>query len=283
MLMFMLIAGCGRGAGERATQYNFKQGIAELQFRLLENAPPERIYPNSDFRLIVELDNQAAYDLWDGELHVVGLNDRYFLLDQNSQLFPLLAGRSATAPAGEKAYLEFYGRSLELFENAEEYSSIFFLKARYNSRMEFVDTLCINPNLYAVYDSGCKVQERKTYAGQGAPLAITELEEIISPLQGVEFRLTLENQGRGELQFATLEAANLGGADINCEFQNSEEKKSKRFSSEEQEAIIVCRASLPTQRSYATTLTLSFLYGYDVRLQEQLRLVSGRRTAELFR
>lgn len=270
--LLLLLVGCGGQGVERSTAYNFKQGITEVEFRVLPNAPPEQIYPDSDFKIIVEVDNQAAYDALDVEVHIVGINDYYFLVDQMPQQVPLLAGRSALAPAGEKTFVEFDGRSQDLFQNAEEYNTLFFVNGRYTSRMDFVDSLCINQNLYAVYDAGCEVEARKAYAGQGAPLAVTDVEEINSR-EGVEFRLHLKNRGNGKATFATLEGATLGGKDIDCEFQRSVDTKTIQFEEGKQEAVAICKSAARSAQSYVTTLAVRFVYGYEVRQEQRLRLV----------
>ena len=77
LVLALLLFSCG-SPGEKQTTYNFKQGYGGLQLSFLENAPPEKIYPNSEFKLIVKLDNQAAYDLINGKVRIVGLDDRYF-------------------------------------------------------------------------------------------------------------------------------------------------------------------------------------------------------------
>ncbi len=252
--------------------YNFKQGIAEMQLKAFPGAPPDKIYSNTQFKVIVELDNQAAYDVTEGTLSLLGLDNKYFLLYPVEQQFPLLLGRSFTAPAGEKKFLEFDGTSRQLEAGAKEYLGNYFLTLRYNSKVDFVDTICLNPNLYDVYDAGCKVQAKKSYSGQGAPLAITNLEEIITPGASVEFRLQLVNRGRGKVKSATLGAARLGGQEMTCLFPESGAKVFL-FLPEKQEATVICRATLRDQSSYTTTLLAEFSYTYEVVQQQKIRLV----------
>jgi len=271
---FIFILGCGSNAGDKALTYNFKQGVSEIVVDFLDNAPPERVYPTTSFKIIVKLDNQAAYDATAGTVHIVGLDEHFFRLDQPEQFFDVIEGRSALAPSGGKQFLEFDAAAGELFQNAEEYVNTFFVKVRYNSRMDFQDTVCINPNLYAVYDAGCKVEDRKGYSGQGAPLAVHELEEIMSPGGSVELRLRLRNQGRGKINTVYMGSTLLGGEEMSCEFQNTKEDKKKiQFTPEKQEAAIICRKALRNQNSYTTTLSMGFSYDYEVKEEGRLRMV----------
>ncbi len=269
--LLFLLAGCG-GGGTDAT-YNFKQGVAEVNFKLMKNAPPDKIYPNSNFKIIIEADNQAAYDADSGKISILGLDDKYFQVYPLSQDFDLLLGRSFTYPGGDKKMIEFDGYAGELFQNAREYTGPFFLQGSYHSTLEFADTVCLNPNMYQVYDGGCAVEERKTYAGQGAPLAVSEVEEIISPGSEVEFRLRLANKGRGKVTAIRLLSATLGGKELVCEFPDSSSKKEMVMKRDEPEARLVCRSFLRSFNSYTTTLALSFSYDYEFRQEHRLRMV----------
>lgn len=274
VLAFLFLLGCGSDIGDRAPNYNFKQGINEVGISFLDNAPPERIYPTTPFKIIVKLDNRAAYDATAGTVRIVGLDKQFFRIDQQEQLFETLEGRGALAPSGGKQFIEFDAAAGELFQNAEEYVNTFFVKVRYNSKMDFMDTICINPNLYAVYDAGCTVENMKSYSGQGAPLAVQQLEEIMSPGGSVELRLQLRNQGRGKINTVYMGSAMLGGEEIPCEFQRAgEDKRKVNFTPEKQEAVVICRKLLRDQNSYTTPIAVSFSYDYEVKEEGRVRMV----------
>lgn len=279
VLMIAIIAlflfGCGSAPGDKAGQYNFKQGIAEVQFSFLDNAPPEQIYPGSTFKMIVKADNQAAYDITEGVVQIIGLDEKYFIVAPLEQHLDALAGRSITAPEGDNTFLEFSGTAGNLFENADEYTGNFFLKAHYRSTLEFADTLCLNSHLYEVYDAGCKVEPHKSYEGQGGPLAVTELEEIIAPgdASQAEFRIHVQNRGEGTVKQVNLGLARLGSEELRCHFQGQpEETQFLRFD-ENQEGTVVCTKSIGGQSSYSTTLSFNVVYDYEYQQEQSLRIV----------
>ena len=277
LLVFLVfLVSCGEGDPEAQAQVNFKQGVRELNVKFLENAPPERIYELSNFKMILELDNQAAYDITNGDVQIIGLDDYYFFMDVYNLPFDPLLGRSLMNPAGEKTFMEFNGRAEELFQNSQNYNGNYFLKVSYDSTMEFADTICLNPDLYEVYDSGCKIEPQKSYSGQGAPLAVSEVEEILYPGNGaeVEFRLKVQNRGSGKVGAVTLNKATLGGQEIACAFQgDTVDGKTVRFGEELQERILVCRTFLRDLSSYTTTLAVDFDYSYELLQEKQLKLV----------
>ena len=63
VLIALLILGCGSGGGTKQIDYNFKQGVSGLKVSFMDNAPPKKIYENSNFNVILRLENKAAYDL----------------------------------------------------------------------------------------------------------------------------------------------------------------------------------------------------------------------------
>ena len=279
MLFLIFLVSCGQQAEQSALE-NYKKGVAELQISLLDNAPPDKIYPNTPFKIIVKADNQAAYDIVDGRLTLVGTDGQYFVIPELSKDMGeggALEGRSITNPAGGKQFIEFDANARDLYLNAAEQTSTYFLKARYRSTLDFAETICLNSNLYAVYDAGCKVEGRKSYSGQGAPLAVAELEEIMIPgTPGqVELRLHLRNKGKGRVEWIELGEASLGGEKLeNCVFKEKEKTKRIEFKEKEkQEATVICRKNISGQASYTTTLVVSVAYGYELRQEHRLRLV----------
>jgi hypothetical protein len=285
----LLLSGCsGGGSVDDATAHNFKQGVGNLAVRLLPNAPPDKIYPESKFKIVVEVDNQMAYDAHNGQVSIWGLEDNYFLLDTEQMAFDTLVGKGLLTPLGDKSYLEFPAISGKIFQNAEEYINPFYLMTEFDSEIEFSDTLCINPDLYAVYNSGCKVDEQKSYPGQGGVLAITKLEEIIYPDDRggeVEFRLLLQNRGKGKIKGEVrLLSSELGGKNINCRFHSGVGiEESVTFKEDKQDAILTCKDFIKGSNSYTTTLYLKLAYHYEQEDLRQLRLINpGKITSSGF-
>jgi hypothetical protein len=279
IIIFVLLVGCSK-TPEKLSQYNFKQGVAEMRIDFIDRAPPEEIYPNSDFKMVVQLDNQMGYDATTIEVNFVGLNRKYFDVSppdkgNPQQSLDLLKGRSITAPDGDKKYFDFSGNSGDLFQNAEEYLANYFLTLSYFSKIEFTDTVCINPNIYEIYDSGCKFDDLKSYSGQGAPLAVDEIEEIILPGDSpeIEFRIRLKNKGKGKIKLIDFDSAKLGSESLNCKFQNSNTDLTIELKKEKQEAILICSKTLKEKVSYTTTLLLDFTYQYELEKKEKLKII----------
>jgi len=278
LIIFLFLISCTSSPNTTSPTYNFRQGVSELNFRMLPNAPPPKIYPESNFKLILEADNNAAYAINNLAVTIVGLDDKYFLLNIYEQKIPTMYGKSLSSPIGDKQFLEFDGISNKLFQNAQYYTGNYLVKASYQSKIEFADTICLNPNLYSTNDAGCKVQDKKSYGGQGGPLAVDGIEQITYPSGTgglVEFRVNLANKGRGKVNTITLINSNLGGEEMDCEFlgDNVITPKMIKMTNEKQQATLRCKTFIKEQNSYASSLSLSFAYDYEFKQQFKLNLV----------
>jgi len=278
VLLAVFIVGCGSSnTGDAKT--NFKTGSGGLRISFLNSAPPEKIYPNSDFRIILQFENEAAYDIISGEVSIVGLDAKYFEINPLQQFLPILDGRSLLNPSGGKDHLEFVGKAGQLFQNAQSYRGNYFLKTKFKSTMEFSDTTCLSPRLYEIYDSGCTPKEKKGYSGQGAPLAITDIELVSYPIGAgakIEFRIRLRNLGRGLINKIYLKDARLGGEKFQkCEFQGPIiDSHEALLSADKQEVMLLCETTLESSSSYETTLAFNFDYDYEMKEQYQLNLIN---------
>ncbi|MBI2151428.1 hypothetical protein HYU21_01735 [Candidatus Woesearchaeota archaeon] len=283
LVPLLFLTSCGNGNQDNLANYNFKQGFGGLDISFLENSPPSEVYPNSEFKIIAKLENKGAYDLKEGQIALVGNIKEYLDTNLPEQSFfgeeepGILKGRSLNYPAGETAFIEFLAFTNDLYLNAQEMPLTYFIKASYQSEFEFADTICLNPNLYAVYDSGCQVESEKSYSGQGAPVAINELQEIMSPgsASQVEFRIKVGNRGNGRAKWLELLDAKLGGKEINCYFKDIGAALYKINFPEEQgqETVLICRQPLTERNSYMTSLYLHFGYGYELKKEQKIKMI----------
>jgi hypothetical protein len=275
----LFITSCGGGTPQSVLDYNFKQGVAEVNIKFLDNAPPDKIYPLSKFKIILELDNQAAYDITNAKVSLAGIVGDYFLMEETDKELDPLQGRSMLNPSGDKVHVDFSGTSGQPFANAKEYRNNYFLLLKYSSKMDFGATVCIHPRLYDMYDSGCKTEKSKSFSGQGAPLAVTNMEQIIYPSgvgAEVEYRMLVKNRGKGKVTLVTFHGAKLGGEPMEeCAFKQEDgtSLNTAKFNEKKQEATLICKTFLKDQSSYLTTLSADFSYDYVLEEKHTLNLM----------
>lgn len=281
LLSLLLFLTACTSTPEKALQHNFKQGYGNLIITTIENAPPETIYPNSNFKINVKLENQGAYDLINGKIKILGFDEKYIFLEKiekeiiSSEGENFLQGKNVFNPSGDLAFIEFEAQSRDVFPGAESYNANYFIKTEYDYKTELTQTVCLNPKTYEVYDSGCKVEPKISLNGQGSPLAITQLEEIIYSGSNpqVEFRFFLGNKGKGRIKQVHLDQAKLADKSLECEFQNNPGPNKNTFDfKEEQEVTLICKKMLEKQKSYETTLFLDLSFTYSLQEKKKITL-----------
>ena len=62
-LVFLVFLVSCNSSPEDVELQDFKTGIFEVELNLLDNAPPDKIYPNSNFKIVADVHNMAGYDI----------------------------------------------------------------------------------------------------------------------------------------------------------------------------------------------------------------------------
>jgi len=276
LLIAALITSCSGTQQISGVTTNYKIGSGDLNVKLLNEAILQKIIPGLEFKIIAELDNQLAYDAKNLDIVITGLEPSYFQVYPLEQKITLLQGKSITNPAGDKEIIEFSGNAGSLVKSAQYYANKYLLQINYDSAMEFQDTVCINTDLYGVNDAGCKVQDKLSYPGQGAVLAVSKMEQVVIPgsSAGMQFRIFLTNRGQGELKKVTLDKSELGGEALDCKFQGEIDKPLEYDFKDKQTVLLLCDAAVSEQISYQTILALDFSYHYKLNKKYQLKIVN---------
>lgn len=277
IITILLLVGCSGETSTNVSEQNYKQGYTEPTISLLKNAPPDKIFPQSNFVMIANVDNQAAYDITNTKLKILGIDGQYFRTDRDEEIIGTMQGRSVFNPQGDKKYVEFNGFAGQLFQNSNSYTGNIFLVLSYSSKVEFSHTVCINPKLYEVHSTNCQTQDTASFSGQGAPVGVSSIKQIVAPMGGrssIEFRITIQNSGSGEAKKINLGEIKLGGTKMDCQFKGqSLAIKSINLKKNEKQTTIICKKTLDDQNAYTTTLTMDLTYDYEKKYQHQLRMV----------
>lgn len=280
LVMFSLmlaLSGCSGGGSSSAVE-NYKQGTGGVTVSFIENAPPERIFESSSFKIVGKLENKAGYDVEGLRVRIVGLNEKYFEVEPREIEIGYMEGKSITNPVGGFDFIEFDGRSHILFLNAVERVEPLLIKGEFDSKLDFSDTICLNPNFYDIYDGGCQVQDSKSYSGQGAPMAITQMEQIMhtGDNPAVEFRFVVSNRGEGRIEEVELVGAQLGVEPIVCHFKEADINSIVRveMGAKRQEAHFICREELDSTNSFESLVSAQLRYSYSFTEQSKLVLVN---------
>lgn len=208
ILTIIFISGCGRFStkGGPISEVNVHKGTDALEMEFLKENPPREVYEDQIFKAVVFLKNDGAFDITNGYL-LIGLEKDYMeLLYKYDQRIDLkLDGKSIQTPVGEEKIEEFVLKAKKIDPQTEEHESSIYITSCYEYRTELSETVCIDTDIYNVkpIEKACEVKDT-SLSSQGAPVAITRIENRISPSESgdiiiPQFVIYIQNKGRGEV------------------------------------------------------------------------------------
>ncbi len=264
---------------------NYKAGVKEVE---VDFRGDYTAYQNKPLTLNMIVQNDLGYSIDNVKVSVVGLDERYVSLPQHTENLGSLEGRDIVNEKGELHFLEFIGSINDLSRGTtEDISDEYLIYVDYLSSMEFSPTVCVGPSLYGIEDGGCKGTQSKDprnqklpFTGQGAPLAVTQLEIVSGSTGTAQLRLLLSNRGKGEVGKVTLGSSMLGGRDMNCEFveYSGSNKKEFTFSAKTKQTEMLCDAVIGGSTTIQTVIWMEFLYDYRLKLPQKLTIRGKSRT-----
>ena len=262
LAIIILLVGCSQSTANDPINVNYKSGTQGLDIQLVPNHPPSRLFESSTFTIAAQINNNGAYDTA-GEIALIGLDQKYTPLRQQLFEIPPLQGRSESNSLGDFYIQEFPGDQLSIPAGAKEYRAKYLLVATYEYLTILNANVCVNPALLDIerQQSSCTMQPKQGFSGQGAPVAFTSVEEVVTPMGDgirIEFTLTIENRGNGEVYSSILiDDVRLGTKPLTCNRRelSLDDLKQRRNT-------VVCSRTEPREAAYTSTLSATAQYTY---------------------
>lgn len=267
-LLLLFVTGCSQfGGSQPGSIPNYRQGYGAVDVHLLPQMPPKEIVEGSPFRIAVNIQNKGAYDTGAGEVHILGLSDVWTPLFFSSVSLPPLRGKSLEAPDGDQFIAEFNSRMTQLPPGASEYKSKFWALVKYDYTTTGQLDVCVNSELQIGVNTksqGCSVRNSVSLSGQGAPIAVTNVEEVVSRTPSdatIQFTLKVENRGKGDVvSDIVVDEVRLANRRMRCDTSVLTEDDLQQRRNK-----IVCRVTEPLASPYTTTLSFQLFYTYEVK------------------
>ncbi|MBW2981909.1 hypothetical protein KY343_03460 [Candidatus Woesearchaeota archaeon] len=277
IIILIISTGCslGKKPGDvEPESVDYHTGTEGLVLNLVEGRPPGKIWPGSDFLIEVELRNKGAHDIEGGKLKLHGFNPMYVSPSEEEKPIQTLYGKSFGYPEGDYALIQF--KESNILAPPGKTPLSFTLSAEYDYATEASAEICVSPDitpLAKTIEAVCEVKEINLKGGQGAPVAVTRINEIPSykgTNLNINFILDIENVGKGEiLGDIIVENVKVGTQNLVCDktdFKLKEDTKSARLKCE----LNMLRPSGP----YTSILTAKFSYRYKTKLDSKIEVIS---------
>ena len=183
ILCMVFISGCGSFSSNKGpiSGVNVHTGTSALEMEFLRDSPPRDVYEDQIFKAAILLKNDGAYDINEGYL-LVGLEGDYMelLYEYDKKINLQLDGRSVEKSVGDEKVEEFVIKAKKIDPQTEMHESSMYFTSCYKYRTEMSETVCIDPDVYNIkpIEKACEVKSI-SLSSQGAPVAITKIEEVI--------------------------------------------------------------------------------------------------------
>jgi len=300
IIILLFIAGC---AGVKQYSPDFHTGIKGLTLEFLENAPPNELLDVEDNQFLVGigLKNEGAWD-------VTRCNKCYIKISSFKNYINLIKGKGCNIEnnIAKCSLPRLYGKGFS-FAEGEFYP--LYLDAELNSDAikkegsglkEVLDTvtveasyeygttasvdICVNDVREIFEQKKSCTAKTEMLSGQGAPVAVTQIEYTTTKVRDVEegeqgvnknrinFIISFEDKGSVEEgivddeivleEISFSDYSTKGDKKIICNGVKDNKIIIKKKSTGENENKVICQADIDRVPAYSTPLIIKFNYGY---------------------
>lgn len=219
-ILLIYLAGCSAvptTSSKQKKEIDVYAGFEGLSVAFAKNAPPLQIFEDIDFPIMLRISNRGAYTITDkqGLLQISAPTDlvKNLKLERDSKASPSakdnealfeIEGKSLINAKGEEIIVIFTAKAgkLQSSQTEQKVNIHAYLCYPYNTTLSA--TVCIDPDYAGLRAEKkvCTVKDVIYPAGQGAPIAITKIEEQIVPDKDDQnkvkprFIIYLENKGK---------------------------------------------------------------------------------------
>jgi len=297
LILLIFFSGCKLMSPRQTNDFEpekieYRTGATALKMSFLENFPKDEIKNGTKFQVMVEVENQGAYDINNLELALTGIRQQYTrVIGDSKKNVANLPGKSINFPEGSKEIVSF---ELENFKRLpkDKHTELIRISSCYPYQTIASAQICINPTMEVAglsqAQSVCKADQSISLSGgQGAPIAVTRIEQTTTPkdfekgIYELELKIHISNLGKGEVFEESgckggkiVKIADMGfhtfrwGSGIVCD--NKIELESK-------DNILTCTAEINSQMgAFPTPLTIELSYWYQDKVEKTIEVLKPK-------
>jgi hypothetical protein len=297
LAILLVLIGCGSGPSQQNLKEDFHKGTQGIEINFVNNAPPSRIYEGDTVDIAVELKNLGAYpqkNSLQGKLEITGFDPNSITgsWDGGNMMPTNLEGKSQYNPEGGYAVMTFKDRSgVHVPFDADYYEPNILVHSCYKYETSADVMVCVDPDPYKVVSERkvCSIGDVSVGGGQGAPIAVTRVEEEVGS-DKIYFRVYVSNSGGGSVMLpesynkcpfdVDLEDLNKVIATVKLPYDASPDCSPKGTASDpirltNGQGYIFCKFMKPaTDSAYTTSLNINLDYVYSKSISQQMKIIN---------
>ena len=207
IILLIFLVGCGafsRGSSGTIQVPEVHKGKDGLTIKFIDNAPPLSVFEDTNFPILIELQNKGATDINYG-WYTLGVEQANMdLLGDPVKPFSLL-GRTASDKYGEQKIVELLGHAKKLPSQTQRMDSVISVTGCYSYGTDASADVCIDTDLFGLarYEKSCKIKNIAMSGGQGGPVSVSKIEVQMLPHDEQnkvipQFIIYVQNMGEGQ-------------------------------------------------------------------------------------
>jgi hypothetical protein len=203
LLAFLTSCGMIQQSKDQIKIPEVHSGTQGVVLEFMEGMPPNEVYEERHFEIMLKVYNKGASDIKGGMLKMSTEAQQVSIEGENDQRFDL-EGKSVFNPEGGQTRKSFRAQASPLIAQIESYSTPITATACYPYQTEATALMCIDTDIAGmVKNKPCKPTTKVMTGGQGGPVAITSVEPKMTTHEEPqkirpEFLIKLQNLGTGQ-------------------------------------------------------------------------------------
>lgn len=309
VVLLVIISGCkNTGTQKSITDEDVRKGAEGLTIEFIKNAPPDKVFEDSIFSIVLRLKNKGADDVPSKDTNrkgflVMGLEKTYMSIqnpsDEKKEIN--VKGKSILNLNGDEEFVEIKAKTSKVGAQSETHPSTILATACYPYRTILGASVCVDGDIFGtkLRNKACQVKDLQFSNGQGAPVAITKIESRMLPDADSDkikphFIIHIENKGNGEVinlekideacsnkpltskDFNIIKiSASLSNQDLNCNVGGDigGELSIPESKLRQKKSVARCTLEEGIQRSqdaYTAPLRIELQYGYIFTISKDI-------------
>lgn len=211
-----MIAGCSAPASNDKPADIFA-GTDGLVAEFEKNTPPQRVFEQSSFPVLLKLANKGTYSITKDKPALISISrEKDYIpalsFEESSQLnqgkenevYFGIEGKTQVNPKGNQILIALNAKTGKLEPQSEAKASTITANLCYPYKTILSTSVCIDPDIAGIIPGkkACTAKELTFSNGQGAPISVTKIEPQIIPeidkdVVKPQFLIFIENKGKG--------------------------------------------------------------------------------------
>ncbi|MAG07865.1 hypothetical protein CMO89_00150 [Candidatus Woesearchaeota archaeon] len=291
LTLLTFAVGCARI--EEGAVVDWHSGFKGVEMNFMEGAPPRVVYDNDSHDVMLEAWNKGTSLIDHGTIYLSGYDSGILTALRNSTSFNFTDAdadrKSEYNPEGGYTTVNVGKTNVTYNFTTGALNTKIKATAVYPYTTEFSTDVCVDRNPYTPGDKVCEMAGKATPGGQGAPVAVTNIEPQAMK-DKVRFKITFRNAGNGEVidkaktgtnpsalnpndyDYVNISESKLGGTSGgSCQPTNVKLVNGQGFT--------FCTFDVSNADAYITRLDLKLKYGYISTTEIGLEVRSSPRSS----